>query len=109
MLKKVKKAWGSEEWIVNNEHYCGKILNLKKGYRCSLHYHKLKDETFYILEGIVKMEVGDRELIMKPKESIHILPGMSHRFTGLKDSKIIEFSTQHFEEDSYRKILSGKV
>jgi len=53
MIKKVKKIWGSEEWLVNNELYCCKILNLKKGYRCSIHYHKDKDETFYVLKGIV--------------------------------------------------------
>ncbi len=48
-IKKVNKVWGSEEWIVNNSTYCGKILNIKKGYRSSIHYHKNKHETFYLL------------------------------------------------------------
>ena len=25
----VEKTWGSEEWIVNSEKYCGKILRFK--------------------------------------------------------------------------------
>lgn len=109
MTKYVEKVWGSELWIANNELYCGKILNLKKGYQCSIHKHKLKDETFYILEGTVLMEVENIKNTMKAGETVRIKPDTYHRFTGLEDSKIIEISTQHFDEDSYRKTLSGKI
>ena len=39
----------------------------------------------------------------------HIHPGEKHRFTGLENSEIIEFSTHHIEEDSYRDEASGRV
>ena len=42
-----KKGWGYENWLVNTELYCGKILHFNHGKQCSLHYHKIKDETFY--------------------------------------------------------------
>jgi mannose-6-phosphate isomerase-like protein (cupin superfamily) len=108
-IKKVDKVWGSEEWIANTDKYCGKILNLNKGYRCSLHYHKNKDETFYILDGEVLIELGDERKMLKKGDSIRVLPGVKHRFTGLKKSKIIEFSTHHEETDSYRDTQSEKV
>ena len=57
--KEVQKVWGSEEWIVNRA-YCGKKLILNKGFRCSMHYHKNKDETFYILKGKVLMEIDNK-------------------------------------------------
>lgn len=104
-----KKFWGSEEWIVNNENYCGKFLNLTRGYQCSLHYHKKKDETFHILEGKVLMEVDGLAKIMIKDESVRILPNQKHRFTGIEDSRMLEISTHHEEEDSYREIPSGKV
>jgi mannose-6-phosphate isomerase-like protein (cupin superfamily) len=97
-----EKVWGSEEWIVNNYAYCGKFLHLKKGKRCSLHYHKNKNETFYVLRGKVLMEVDGKEKIMKKGDIQHITPLTKHRFSGLKDSVIIEFSTHHEESDSYR-------
>jgi quercetin dioxygenase-like cupin family protein len=109
MAETHKKVWGSEEWIANTDQYCGKILNLNKGYRCSIHYHKIKDETFYISEGKVLMEVGNELKIMKAGESQRIIPGTKHRFTGLEDSVIVEFSTHHEEGDSYRDTESGKV
>jgi mannose-6-phosphate isomerase len=108
-MKKVEKVWGSEEWIVNNDRYCGKILNLTKGYRGSMHYHKNKHETFYILEGRVLMELDSERKVMFPGEVQEIRPYGKHRFTGLEDSKIIEFSTHHDDEDTYRDRESEKV
>jgi len=108
MVKKVGKVWGSEEWIVNRE-YCGKILVLKKGFRCSVHHHKLKDETFYILEGKVLLELNGVGKILLPGDSQIVERGEKHRFTGLEDSKIIEFSTHHEDSDSYRDEVSGEV
>ena len=46
---------------------------------------------------------------MLPGLSILIEPNTKHRFTGLEDSEIIEFSTHHEDSDSYRDELSGKV
>jgi hypothetical protein len=48
----VKKGWGSELWPGNGELYCGKILCFDQGEKCSLHYHKLKTETFYLPAGL---------------------------------------------------------
>ena len=50
-LHMVPKGWGFEKWIVNNEKYCGKILYIVKDRKCSWHYHKIKDETFYVQSG----------------------------------------------------------
>ncbi len=104
-MKIVQKAWGSEEWIANRQ-YCGKILNLEKGYRSSIHKHKKKDETFFILEGKVLMELGKKKWVMNPNDIVHIPRNSYHRFSGLEKSRMIEFSTKHRESDSYRKTKS---
>ena len=106
--KEVNKEWGKEIWIVNRD-YCGKKLILNQGFRCSMHYHKNKDETFYILRGKVLLEIGMQKNIILPGDSILIKPGQKHRFTGLEYSEIMEFSTHHEDSDSYREELSGKV
>lgn len=104
-----KKVWGREEWIANTEKYCGKILTINKGYRCSIHYHKAKDETFYLLSGIILIEIKGKERVMKKEDVQRILPLTEHRFTGLEKSVIIEFSTHHEETDSYRETQSEKI
>jgi len=110
-IKFVPKGWGFEKWIVNNEKYCGKLLFFVKGKRCSWHYHKLKDETFFIQSGkiLLKWSDGDdiinsHEVILAKGDSWHVNIGQRHQMIALEDTELFEFSTQHFEEDSYRLI-----
>jgi len=109
--KIIEKLWGREEWLVNNEKYCGKLLHLKKGFQSSLHKHKNKDETFYLLKGKLMIEVNGKEILMKEGESIRLFPGDLHRFNGIGDAVVIEISTTHEDSDSYREEgqLSGKL
>lgn len=108
-----KKGWGHELWIVNNEQYCGKLLHFEKGKRCSWHFHKVKDETFYLQSGKLIVHYGEEDSIesssvveLSPGDSMHIYPGLRHQMIALEDSELFEFSTQHFEYDSYR-IMKG--
>jgi mannose-6-phosphate isomerase-like protein (cupin superfamily) len=114
-VKIVPKGWGEERWLHNDELYCGKLLVLLAGKNCSLHYHKVKTETFYIAKGQLRMEMCDLEhaemnppviqevFDMHEGDCILLKPGMVHRFTGVaRETHIMEFSTQHFDEDSYR-------
>jgi len=105
----VPKVWGYEKWLENNDKYCCKILVLKEGYQCSLHYHKVKDETFLATKGHVRLEVEDEIVHMKPGNFVRLKPNTKHRFTGLEDSEIIEISTHHEDGDSYRIEESRKV
>ena len=109
----VEKVWGHEEWIVNNEQYCGKKMVIKKGFRCSMHHHKIKDETFYLASGKIFLETEYAgkctQRILTPGDVVHIKVLMWHRFTGLETSELFEFSTFHRDNDSYRKEMSGDV
>jgi quercetin dioxygenase-like cupin family protein len=105
------KGWGYEKWIVNKEDYCGKLLHMIKGKKCSWHYHTLKDETFYLQDGKILLKYSDDDDIKKAKEIVlnrgdkfHIYRGLRHQMFALEDTDLFEFSTQHFEHDSNRVI-----
>lgn len=98
----VPKVWGYEKWLENNDKYCSKFFFLKQGHQCSLHYHKIKDETFIILKGNIRLELGDQVLYMREGNFCRITPGTLHRFRGLEDSEFLEVSSHHDEADSYR-------
>ena len=57
-IKYVPKGWGYEKWIANCEKYCGKLLFIVKGKQCSWHFHKLKDEVFFVQSGKIKLFHG---------------------------------------------------
>ena len=112
-MKFVPKGWGFEKWIVNNEEYCGKLLYFVKGRRCSWHYHILKDEVFYIQSGKMLVKYSDddsiegaSELVLERGDNFHVYRGLRHQMIALEDTELFEFSTQHFDSDSYR-ILKG--
>jgi len=109
----VPKGWGFEKWIVNTEEYCGKLLYFVKGKKCSWHYHKLKDETFYIQSGKILLKYSDDdemnyadEIILNKGDKFHIYRTLRHQMFALENTELFEFSTQHFDEDSYR-IIKG--
>ena len=60
-IKFVSKGWGFEKWIVNCEKYCGKLLYFVKGKKCSWHYHKIKDEVFYIQSGKILLRYSHKD------------------------------------------------
>jgi len=115
-IKFVPKGWGHEKWIVNTDEYCGKLLFFNKGKRCSWHYHKLKDETFYLQSGSLLLFYGDTDslkdaktIVLEPGDKFHIHRGLRHQMVAQADSELFEFSTQHFDEDSYRVIVGDTL
>lgn len=106
-VKIVKKIWGLEEWLVNCEKYCGKLLYLDKGAISSLHYHKEKQETFTCLMGQVGLHINDRDYMLNPySRPKTIMPGDKHQFIGITNAVILEISTQHREDDVVRLSIS---
>tara|TARA_Y100000310_G_C20544642_1_gene745016 strand:- start:441 stop:800 length:360 start_codon:yes stop_codon:yes gene_type:complete len=108
-IKHVDKGWGHEKWIVNKPEYCGKLLFFNKGKRCSWHFHKLKDEVFYLQSGKLLVKYSDQnnieeaeEMVLKAGENFHVYTGLRHQMIALEDSELFEFSTQHFDSDSHR-------
>jgi len=97
-------------WIANNELYCGKILEIKQGKRCSLHYHKIKNESFYLRSGRLLVRVKENadsavveEFEMKPGDCRDVPRGLVHQMEALEDSELYEFSTRKNEKQKKKK------
>ncbi len=94
------KGWGYEKWIVNKPEYCGKLLFFNKDKKCSWHYHKIKDEVFYLQSGrmIIKFSDNDdidqaNEIILTAGEYFHVYIGLRHQMIALENCELFEFST----------------
>jgi len=110
-IRIVPKKWGREVWIANGPLYCGKILEIDQGKRCSLHYHQLKTESFYLRSGRLKVRVKEcpeavviEEFELVPGECMDVIPGLVHQMEAVEQAELYEFSTQHFDSDSHRLI-----
>ena len=76
---------------------------------CSGHVHRLKDEVFYLQSGKMLVKYSDDDdvnladsVILNPGDNFHVYRGLKHRMIAIEDSELFEFSTEHFDSDSYR-------
>lgn len=107
---KVDKNWGYELWIHNDDQYCGKLLVFpNEGNRFSMHYHMIKNETWYVQKGAFEfhwIDTDEAKLykeILNVGECVYIDRGKPHQLIALEPESIVfEVSTQHFDDDSYR-------
>jgi mannose-6-phosphate isomerase-like protein (cupin superfamily) len=113
--KRVEKQWGHELWIHNDNQYCGKLLVFtNSGNKFSMHYHMIKNETWYVQEGAFQFDWIDTESAercytqLQKGDVVYIEKGLPHQLTALIDNSIVfEVSTEHFDDDSYRIYRKG--
>lgn len=92
-----------EYWIANETTagYCGKYLFVFKGQTCPKHRHKIKHETFFLLEGRLQVQYGGKSIILRRGEVLPIRTGVYHSFTGLVPSLLLELSMPCAIDDNY--------
>ena len=100
--KIVKKDWGREEYTADEPEYCGKLLVIDPGWQCSKHMHPIKKETFFVLEGMVILEIGSATVNAIKGDRFTILPETKHRFGSWAGATLVETSTHHEDEDVVR-------
>ena len=107
LVNRVEKPWGHEvRWAIN-EKYLGKILHIDRGQRLSTQYHEVKDETIYVLNGVLIVQIGLNEdqspkstCVLREGESMRIKPKVIHRFCAPTDGhvRLIEVSTPEIDD-----------
>ena len=99
-----KRLWGKEILLaLVSKKYSFNLLEIKKGKKGGLQYHRKKDECGYVLSGklLVKYSLGGKKLkqkILKKGDVFHFYPKLIHQEKALTNCKIIEVSTPHFND-----------
>lgn len=102
------KVWGQEVIIINSPLYTSKILRYKTGGISSGHFHLKKTETWLIYSGKFLLTMIDpvtanrQSLVLAPNQTVHIPNGCFHKLQCLLSGDILESSTEHFDDDTYR-------
>jgi mannose-6-phosphate isomerase-like protein (cupin superfamily) len=83
-----------EYWIANEikAGYCGKYLFVFDGQTCPMHSHKTKHETFFLVQGRLRVLCKGREFDMMPGDCLPISPRVPHSFTGRGPALLLEIS-----------------
>ena len=97
---KVEKPWGHEIRGAVNDKYIGKKLYIKRGHRLSLQKHEVKDETIFVLRGLLILELEHKSMVLEPGDSYRIEPNTIHRFVAPTEGfvELIEVSTPEIDD-----------
>ncbi|MDD5007155.1 MAG: cupin domain-containing protein [Syntrophorhabdaceae bacterium] len=84
------------------------IFELKKGLYRGSHFHKEKEEVFYVVSGKIRaifMDIDTKEReehILEKGHKIRVETGVAHIFYGLDDALVVEYSPQYYDKrDAY--------
>lgn len=104
----VTKGWGSEDIWATNDKYCGKMMHFNEGAKFSMHFHHIKEETWYVIEGrftvryINTKDASIHEQQLEVGDVWHNPPLLPHQLICLEEGIICEVSTPDSVEDNYR-------
>lgn len=84
-----------------NRDYAKKLLVQLPGQKHPAHYHKIKEETFLVSWGTLRITVEGDEKIMKPGDALTVYPGVWHSFQTDTGCIFEEISTTAISGDSY--------
>jgi mannose-6-phosphate isomerase-like protein (cupin superfamily) len=102
-LSAIVKPWGGEQLLAHTDHYALKRIKVNKGEGSSLQYHNQKEESLYLLSGLLRFEIGPNEtqletVQLKAGDCIDVPTGTVHRTLALEDCDLIEVSTPHLDD-----------
>jgi len=102
--QRVEKPWGHELIWALTDLYCGKVLFVRAGHALSLQFHNTKDESWYVQDGKVELEIGAAGEALTTSEIVgagaafHLRPGTVHRIRAIEDTHVLEVSTPHLDD-----------
>ena len=80
------------------DNYAMKRLEIKSGENISKQYHEFKEETWHIVQGRGDALVGDKYILLKAGDTVHIPPMTIHQVRAKRDLVIIESSTCQLDD-----------
>jgi len=117
--RRVDKPWGYELIWAHTDRYVGKILHIERGHALSYQYHRVKDETIYLLSGRLQLDVAHadeaaRPILLSAGDAFRIHTGLRHRMVAIETCDVLEASTPELDdvvrlEDRYGRAGTTKA
>lgn len=95
------RDYGASFINIINREYCKKIAILLPNQQHPLHYHKLKEESFQVLSGELKLMLNGEEKMLLPGDIVTVHRNDMHSFSSEKGCIFEEISTTYVKNDSF--------
>lgn len=93
--------YGSTMITVVNRDYCKKLIIMLPGQKHPEQHHKVKEETFHVLYGELRILLDGKETICRRGDIVVVEKGVKHSFSTTTGAVIEELSSTHLIQDSF--------
>lgn len=100
----IEKPWGNIKAYALNQPCTVKLITIKEGQETSLHYHKLRDDIWIVMDDGLQLTIGEKELLAEAGTEYLIPAEELHKICSLgKAGRVLEIGVGFTsEDDTYR-------
>lgn len=88
------KVWGWTQRVFRNETVQVDRAFVRAGWKCSLHHHRHRSNTFFVETGRLLVRVHKDglldEVVLEPGQQTTVRPGDRHEMEALADTFVLE-------------------
>ena len=89
-----RRPWGTFTVLDEGTNFKVKRIEVFPGKRLSYQKHSQRAEHWVVVQGIAKVTLNDREIIIKAGEAIDIAVGAAHRVENFGDETLLFIEVQ---------------
>jgi mannose-6-phosphate isomerase len=102
----IEKPWGRVVTYALNQPSSVRVITVEPGQETSVHYHRMRDETWVVLDPGLTVEIDERAVDAEPGEEFVIPAEQAHRIRckGSDPGRILEVAYGYTTEDDTQRL-----
>jgi mannose-6-phosphate isomerase len=102
----IEKPWGRVVTYALNQPSSVRVITVEAGRETSVHFHRMRDETWVVLDGSIDLEIGDVTTHARSGDEFVIPAEQPHRIrcTGEGPARILEIAYGYTTEDDTQRL-----
>jgi mannose-1-phosphate guanylyltransferase/mannose-6-phosphate isomerase len=102
----VDKPWGKVSTYSLNQPSSVRVIAVEPGQETSVHFHRMRDEMWVVLDDGITVEIGNRVVEAQPGEEFMVPSEETHRIRcdGTTRGRVLEIAYGYTSEDDTQRL-----
>ena len=102
----VDKPWGKVATYALNQPSSVRVITVEPGQETSVHYHRMRDEMWVVLDAGLTIEIGNRVVTAQAAEEFMVAAEETHRIgnAGATRGRVLEIAYGYTTEDDTQRL-----
>ena len=102
----VDKPWGKVATYALNQPSSVRLITVEPAHVTSVHYHRMRDEIWVVLDPDLLIQIGNREVAAQPGEEFMVAAEETHRIRNVGEvrGRVLEIAYGYTTEDDTQRL-----